>query len=144
MSERRIQDLIASGAIRRVKPDVEGARRELATAERHLATAARDAEDDETAALAVAYEAARKALSAHMRANGLRVGPGEGAHARIGEYALAAFDDAALAEHLREFDRIRRLRNRSQYDALLVDRADVAFALDHARAIVAAVEADLS
>jgi hypothetical protein len=61
----------------------------------------------------------------------------------VGEYALAAFDDASVAKHLRAFDRVRRLRNRSQYDAVPVDDEDVEFALEHARAIVAAVEADL-
>jgi hypothetical protein len=39
---------------------------------------------------------------------------------------------------------MRKLRNRSQYDALLVERADVEFVLEHARAIVAAVKADLA
>ena len=143
MSDEEVQALVARGVLRRVQPDGEAARRELATAERHLATAARIAEDDEIAALAVAYEAARKAIASHMRANGLRVGGGEGAHARIGEYALAAFDDPILAENFHAFDRVRQLRNRSQYDAFSVEEADVAFALEQARAIVAAVEADL-
>ena len=142
MSDEQIQALL-SRVLLRVEPDREAARRELATARQHLESAERISDADPTAALAVAYEAARKAIGSHMRANGLRVAGSEGAHARAGEYGLAAFDDPSLAEHFRAFDRIRRLRNRSQYDALLVEEAEVAFALEHARAIVAAVEGDL-
>lgn len=143
MSDQQIQALLAQGVLLRVEPDREAALRELATAQQHLESAERIAEDDRTAALAVAYEAARKAIGSHMRASGLRVAGSEGAHARTGEYGLATFDDPGLAGHFRAFDRIRRLRNRSQYDALLVEEGDVAFALEHARAIVLAVEADL-
>jgi len=143
VSEDQVEALVVRGAFRRVQSDPKAARADLATAQRHLETADTLAED-EVAALAIAYEAARKAIVAHMRANGLRAVGGEGAHARVGEYALAAFDDASLAQRIRAFDRVRRLRNRSQYDAMPVEGADVAFALEQARAIVAAVEADLS
>jgi len=144
VSDERIQALLARGAVLRVEPDREAARRELATAKQHLESAERISEDDQTGALAMAYEAARKAIGSHMRANGLRVAGNEGAHARTGEYGLAAFDDPGLAEHFRAFDRIRRLRNRTQYDALLVEEGDVAFALQHARAIVEAAGSDLA
>lgn len=143
MSDEQIQALLVRGVLLRVEPDREVARRELATAQQHLESAERLSEDDQTAALAVSYEAARKAIGSHMRANGLRVAGSERAHARTGEYGLAALDNPRLVEHFRAFDRIRRLRNRSQYDAFLVEEGDVAFALEHARAIVAAVAADL-
>ena len=144
MSDQQVEELVARGVLRRVQPDREAAARELATAKRHLETANQIAADDGAAALAVAYEAARKAIAAHMRANGLRVGAGPGAHARMGEYAAAAFDDPVISEHIHAFDRVRRLRNRSQYDAFSVEGADVAFALDQAQVIVAAVDADLA
>jgi len=144
MSDGRVQELLDRGVLRRVEPDRVAAGREFATANHHLASAARVSDDDATGALAIAYEAARKAIRAHMRANGLRVPGSEGGHARIGEYGAVAFDDPGLAEHFRAFDDVRKLRNRSQYEALEVERADVEFALEHARAIVAAVEADLS
>lgn len=144
MSDEQIQELIARGRLRRVQADRDAAGRELVTAKQHTETAQGASESDPTAALAVAYQAARKAIAAHMRANGLRVGGGQGSHARMGEYALAAFDDSALAERFRAFDRVRQLRNRSQYDAFSVEDADVAFALEQAQAIVAAVEGDLA
>ena len=144
MSEQNVEALIARGTLRRVEADPGLARAELATARKHLDTAESSRDEDEVAALAVAYEGARKAITAHMRARGLRAVGGEGAQARVGEYAQAALDDPDLASHLRAFDRMRRLRNRSQYDALPVDDADVGYALEHARAIVEAVEADLA
>lgn len=144
MSAEQLEELVARGVLRRVQRDLEASGRDLENARRHLETANTIAEADEIGALALAYEAARKAITAHLRANGFRVMGGEGAHARMGEYALAAFDDASLVEHLRAFDRVRRLRNRSQYDAVPVEGADVMYALEHARAIVAAVEAELA
>jgi hypothetical protein len=144
MSDAAIERLVARGVLRRVEPDRQAAERELASANQHLATAAKISSDDEVAGVAVAYEAARKAIRAHMRANGLRASGGEGAHARIGEYGVAALDTPDLARHFRAFDDVRKLRNRSQYEAIPVEAADVAFALEHARAVVAAVEADLS
>jgi hypothetical protein len=143
LSAEQLEELVARGVLRRVQPDLEASGRDLEAARRHLETANAIAETDEIGALAIAYEAARKAITAHLRANGLRAVGGEGAHARVGEYALAAFDDASLAEHLRAFDRVRRLRNRSQYDAVPVEGADVTYALEHASAIVAAVEGHL-
>jgi hypothetical protein len=143
VSGERVEALVSRGVLRRVESDPKTARTDLDTAQRHLETAETITED-EVAALAVAYEASRKAIVGHMRANGLRVVGGEGAHARVGEYALAALDDPSLARHVRAFERVRRLRNRSQYDAMPVEGADVTFALEHARAILAAVEADLS
>jgi hypothetical protein len=144
MSDRRVQELLDRGALRRVEPDGAAAGGELATAKQHLASAQRISDDDEAGALAIAYEAARKAIGAHMRANGLRVPGSEGGHARTGDYGVAAFDDPVLAEHFRAFGDVRKLRNRSQYDAVPVEEADVEFALEHARSIVAAIEADLS
>jgi hypothetical protein len=144
VSDERIQELVARGALRRVAPDRDAAGRELLTAKQHLESSRVVAGTDQTAALALAYEAARKAIAAHMRANGLRIGGGEGGHARMGEYGLAAFDDPELAERFRGFDRVRQLRNRSQYDAFFVEDADVRYAFEQAEGIVAAVEAELA
>jgi hypothetical protein len=56
----------------------------------------------------------------------------------------AALDDEALEPHLDAFDDLRSLRNRSEYDGLLLDENDVEDALGHACAIVDAVERDVS
>ena len=143
MTAEAVDELVARGIVRRTEPDREAAARELATAKVHLESAASLAAEDPVAAFAIVYDAARKAISAHMRARGLRVEKGHGAHARVGEYAAAALDGPDVTEHLERFDDMRRLRNLSEYDALLLDEADVADALRQASAIVSAVEKDL-
>ena len=144
MSRDEIDRLVAGGALRRVTADIEAAERELATARRHIASSRLVAQSDPAGALVLAYDAARKAIEAHLRASGLRVGSGEGAHARLAKDGVAAFGNSAAVEHCRMFDRVRRVRNSVQYDAFSVEDADVQFALEQSEAIVRAVEADLS
>jgi hypothetical protein len=143
VSPTRVDDLVAAGALRRVEPDRAAAQRELATARQHLESARTLSGADETGALSMAYDAARKAIAAHMRAHGLRVGRGEGGHARMGEYGVAVFGDSEWSQAFRSFNRVRQVRNRSQYDAFAVEDADVQFALAQAEAIVTAVAGDL-
>ena len=81
----------------------------------------------------------RKAIQAHMRANGYRVTKGAGGHRKTGEYALAALDALDIGPHLDEFDALRQLRNQSEYEALFVQSDEVEHALEHARSIVDAV-----
>ena len=144
MSRDEIDRPVAGGTLRRVTADIEAAERELATARRHIASSRLVAQSDPAGALVLAYDAARKAIEARLRASGLRVGSGEGAHARLAKYGVAAFGNSAAVEHFRMFDRVRRVRNSVQYDAFSVEDADVQFALEQAEAIVRAVEADLS
>ena len=144
MSRDEIEKLVADGTLRRTTPDAEAAARELAMAKQHIETARVIAGSDPAGGLTLAYEAARKAIRAHMRLNGLRVGSGEGGHAKIGTYGVAAFRGSDALECFQMFDRVRQVRNRVQYDAFSVEDADVAFALEQAEAIVAAVEADFA
>jgi len=85
----------------------------------------------------------RKSVVAHMRANGFRLTGGSGAHFRTGRYGLAALDHLGIAEHLRAFDSLRRLRNRSEYNAVPVDQHAASKAITHARAVVEAVRKEL-
>ena len=144
MSRAALEGLVADGTLRRATPDIAAATRELATAKLHLESSRLVAPSDPAGALVLAYDAARKAIEAHMRAHGLRVGAGEGAHVKLAKYGVAAFGDSAAAEHFQMFDRVRRVRNSVQYDAFSVEDADVAFALERAEAIVAAVEVVLA
>lgn len=142
MTESDVQRLLAERKIERVDPDRETARDEIATARRHIAAAGEIAELDPTLAFTGLYDAMRKAIQAHMRANGYRITKGAGAHVKTGEYALAALDALGIEEHLDEFDALRQLRNQSEYEALFVQPDEVQEVLAHARAIVEAV-ADL-
>ena len=143
MTEADVQQLLADRKIERVEADPETAQEEIATARRHIAAAAEIAELDPTLAFTGLYDAIRKAIQAHMRANGYRISKGPGAHVKTGEYALAALDALGIEEHLDEFDALRQLRNQSEYEALFVQPGEVEQARSHARAIVDAVEAAL-
>ena len=144
MSRSDVESLVADGTLRPAAADIAAASRELATAKLHLESSRLVAASDPAGALALAYDAARKAIEAHMRAHGLRVGAGEGGHAKLAKYGVAAFGDSAAVEHFQMFDRVRRIRNSVQYDAFSVEDADVAFALGRAEAIVDVVGRDLA
>src|SRR5437016_3508191 len=118
MTEADVQRLLAEKKIRAVTPDPETARAELDVARRHIVSAEKIMADDSTLAFIALYDAMRKAITAHMRSRGYRVTRGLGAHAKTGEYALAALDHLDIGLHLDEFDALRDLRNQSEYEAL--------------------------
>lgn len=135
--------LLEKGLVERVEPDVGVAQELLAEAQRHLLSAERIAQDDPNGAYQLLYDAARKALIAHMAAAGVRVVKGKlGGHETTGKYGKAALSSSA-ADSLANFDRMRRNRNRSEYELRFFDDDEIAGDLEHARAIVAAVSADL-
>ena len=143
MTQGELDELVAQGVIQPVAPDPETAQVELEQARLHAASAAEIAERDPVAAFTIAYDAIRKALSAHMRSRGYRVAKGKGNHTRTGRYAIAAIDDDRVEEHLKGFDELRQLRNQSEYDALVLNSEDVVDALACALAIIDAVENDV-
>ncbi len=143
MTEADVRRLLAEKKIRTVRPDPETAQVELDVARRHIASAEKIMDDDPTLAFTALYDAIRKAIAAHMRSRGYRVTRGPGAHAKTGEYALAALDHLDIEAHLDEFDTLRDLRNQSEYEALSVGVEDVREAVEHATAIVDAVARDL-
>lgn len=134
-----VDELIAAGAIVRVHGDAKAARRDTVAAR-----AAAVAESDPVGAFSLAYDAIRKALVAHMRAHGLRVRSGVGAHYQTGRYGLAALGGRGVDDALGQFDTLRALRNRSEYGGALVKEADVHEAISYAEAVLNVVEADLS
>jgi hypothetical protein len=98
---------------------------------------------DAVGAFGLAYDAMRKAIVAHMRASGFRVRSGVGAHYQTGRYGLAALSGRGADDALRAFDRLRSLRNRSEYRGALVKEADVDVALAHAHAVVEVVALEI-
>jgi len=144
LSDEEVQALVEAGTVLRVEADLAAARRDLFAAAKHVESAEQIASSDPTGGFAMAYDATRKAIAAHMRAHGLRVRKGAGEHVRTATYAAAALDDPEIAEHLDALDGIRRLRHQSEYGARLILPRELEVALVHARAIIAAVEADLS
>ena len=143
MTEADLQRLLTNKKIRRVAPDLETARAEIDVARRHIASAEKIMADDSALAFTALYDAMRKAITAHMRSRGYRVTRGPGAHAKTGEYALAALDHLDIGSHLDEFDALRDIRNQSEYEALHVDVEEVCEALEHVSAIVDAITDNL-
>jgi HEPN domain len=139
MSAKDVERLVSEGAIERVPVDRAAASRDLESATAHLVSVETRAAHDPAGSFALAYEAFRKAVVAHMRATGLRVKSRGGAHYQTGRYARAALDGLGIEEHLRAFEDLRRLRNRSAYEAVPVDERDALEAVTHARAVVVAV-----
>ena len=143
MGEADVEALIAKDVVARVPADSEEARRELAAAEMHLQGAEAAAVVDATGAFTLAYDAARKAVVAHMRASGLRVRSRFGAHYQTGQYARAALTGRGVDEHVEAFVGMREVRNDTEYEGEVVRQSDSAEALSHARAIVAVVRRDI-
>jgi hypothetical protein len=112
----------------------------IGEARRHLEAAVAIVAIDSNGAYHLLYDAARKALWAHMLANGLRPTGAEGAHATAGEYAEEAL---AGEPAVMQFQRMRRARNRSEYGIAHFTARVIEEDLSHARAIVTAVERDL-
>jgi hypothetical protein len=86
-----------------------------------------------------AYDATRIAVTAHMLSVGARVRGVAGAHEAVGVYAEAMIDTASAFE----FQRMRRRRNKSEYDDAVIGRADLDADLGHAQAIIDAVRVAL-
>ena len=131
-----IAELVQDGRIELVPADPDASRTILLEAKRHLESARAVAISDPNGAYVLLYDAARKAGTAHMLANGYRVTPRAGAHQAVVAYAEETLGGADVA-HL---DRMRRNRNRSEYDVKVFGAAEVDADLGYARVVVAAVE----
>lgn len=137
---RGVEALISQDFIERVPPDVVRARALLAEARRHLSSTQVIVDDDPDGAYALLFDAARKAVSARMLADGYRAKSDRpGAHRAVVLYAEAVLTEHS-SEHVAHFDRIRRTRNRSEYGPREISRGEVVTDLSHAAGIVSAVE----
>jgi hypothetical protein len=138
-----VGELLVARRIEEVPSDSAGARERLAEAKRHLVSAKRLAADDPPLAYVALYDAARKAVTAHMLAHGLRVTNRPGAHEAIGLYALAVFDASAARLHIERFQTMRRVRNQVEYGRQLLGAQMIEGDLAHATQIVTLVTRSL-
>lgn len=122
-----VAELLRSGRLEVVPADRATAAVRLARAEQHLDTAAALIGHDNEVAYGSLYDAARRAVTAHMLANGLRAPAKPGAHEAVGIYAVIRLTDPSSSV----LQRLRR--NRSEYDDIIVGRQDVETDLQHAR-----------
>jgi uncharacterized protein (UPF0332 family) len=130
-------ELLARGSIRRVPADGAEAAALLAAARRHLEAARRILDVDRAGAYVLAYDAARKAVTAHLAAQGLAVASRPGAHAAVADYAMTLGQPRTF----RALDRMRRNRNRSEYGTREFSVSEVDRDLAKAEAMVDAIEA---
>jgi uncharacterized protein (UPF0332 family) len=131
-----IEDLIRRGAVQRVPVDSRAIHRLMDDAERHLATSSVALESGDLAgAYQLAYDAARKSLTALALSRGLRT-KGEGAHATLISVIQLEFSTAPGVETMHKLDSLRRTRNRAQYSGHWFDEREVVSGMDTARAIV--------
>ncbi len=142
MPKSELERLLAGRGVEPVVADPEAAAVSLDEAGRHLTSAAAILETDANGAYQLLYDAARKAVTAHMLARGYRPRNAQGSHAFVARYAAAAL--GTRTPSAADLDRLRRRRNRSEYSAAFFEPAEVREALGHAEAIVRAVEEDLS
>lgn len=109
----RIRELLNGGELDQVPPDMELARRLLADARRHLATAAAaESTGDLSGAYQLAYDALRKSATCLLEAQGLRA-TSRGGHIAVQDAVIAQFGSSIRA--LRSFSRLRRARNSFEY-----------------------------
>lgn len=133
-----IEQMLANRRVERVAVNLSHANIVIRMAEQHVQTAGVLAETDDLAmAFTAAYDAARKALTAVLAREGLRVRPVGGAHRNTGVAAAAFVADDSLGE----FDWMRQVRNSTEYpddERPAATAQDVIEAIEAAESIVAA------
>ncbi|MGH3679665.1 MAG: hypothetical protein ACRDT2_05305 [Natronosporangium sp.] len=108
-----ILGMLERGELSRVVADLGLAKRLLASARRHLESAAALSAQDPEPAYAAVYDAIRKALTALLQAQGLRPTTA-GGHLTVQHAARAQFG-ASMGGLLRPVDRIRTTRHAVEY-----------------------------
>ena len=131
-----VEVLEAGGRIERVPADATRARGFLAAAadrvgQLSLLTSAGVKYD-------VAYDAAHDVGEALLAAHGYRTRGGTGQHEALGRFLRAVLDAPPGNDAASRFDRLRRKRNRSHYDARPVGAADAALAARTAQELLVA------
>jgi len=134
-----LAQLLAARRLEAVPADQPAAAIRLQRAIDKLAAAQSIEEIDVEVAYVTMYDATRVAVTAHMLANGYRARPVARAHEAVGDYAEAVIASPSA----KQFHAIRRRRNKSEYDGIILGRADFDADLVHAQAIIDAVQTAL-
>jgi len=131
--------LITARRLEQVPADRPSALARLTRAEDKLEAARKIVTIDIEIAYVTAYDAMRIAVTAHMVSLGYRVRAIAGAHEAVGVSAEAMIASPSTTE----FQRIRRRRNKSEYEDITIGRADLYTDLAHAEAIIQSVRSTL-
>ena len=108
-----IERMLADGELQRVPASREQADRLLVQAKTHVSSAVRVCGDDPAGGYALAYDAARKALTAILENQGLRPTT-RGGHLAVLEATRAQLDPP-MGRALRGFNRMRTRRHDAEY-----------------------------
>jgi hypothetical protein len=136
----QVAALVGAQRLQVVPADIVAARARLARADQKLEAARKIAGIDIEVAYVTAYDATRIAVTAHMLSLGYRVRAVPRAHEAVGLYAEAVLNTPSASQ----FQRIRRRRNKAEYDDIIIGRPDLEADLAHAQAIIDAVHKALS
>lgn len=109
-----IEALLAERRLERVPASREQADLLVVQARKHLVSAGAIARDDPEGGYAMVYDAARKALTAVLENEGLRVTSQRGHHVTLYEAVVAQLDPPMGAQ-LRPFPRMQRRRGAAEY-----------------------------
>jgi hypothetical protein len=131
----RVDDLLKRNELQRVTADQDAATRMLQAARTHLDSAAQIRDRDPDMAMAVAYDAARKALAALLETQGLRP-TSQGGHIALREAIDAQLGGLPGAQPLQAFDRLRRRRNAVEYLDTGIDINEAAEAHERAKEMI--------
>lgn len=135
-----VATLLTARRLEQVPADQASAELRLSRAEDKLESARKIADIDVEIAYVTAYDATRIAVTAHMLAIGYRVRAVGGAREAVGAYAEAMLATPSALE----FQRMRRRRNKAEYDDITIGRADLDADLAHADAIIETVRRALA
>ncbi len=135
VGEADIRRLINATELQSVIPDRAAADDLIMQARQHLISAATVVESDPEGAFQLAYDAARKSLSAILEAQGLRA-TARGGHVAIEEASRAQLGTSARPQ-IANFQWMRRTRNQTEYRS---DRGPAADGDDAREAIAFAAE----
>ena len=87
----------------------------IAEARRHLVSAGKIADDDPVLGIGACHDAARKAITAHLRAGGHRPTSEAGGHRLVIDYAAIILHGMIAADDVTELDYLRRDRHIADY-----------------------------
>jgi hypothetical protein len=111
-----IERMLADGELQRVPPSREQADRLISQARSHVDSADKVRDEDPAGGYALAYDGARKALTAILENQGLRPTT-RGGHLAVLE-AVRAQVDPPMGRILRQFNRMRTRRHDAEYPSL--------------------------
>lgn len=124
-----ISEAIVTGRLQRLRPSMSAAGEMINRAREHLRSAQVIAASDPTLAITACHDAARQAVTAHMRAAGYRPANEAGAHRFVVEYAHVVLNNVISHDDISKLDELRRDRHTAEYG----DFASQTISADRAR-----------